>query len=123
MLAAIALLGLLLSATLVAIGRHTRQARRAQDRVAAIDLADGLLHQWLVEQNGQIDSNAGTIASRPGWRWRLKGRRDTDLERFGAHIGKLSIYRASESPPTDPLATLEFVSTSSVTAPTEGVSR
>ena len=116
-LASIALLGVLLSATLVAIGRHTRQVRLAQDRLIALEVADGLLHQWLVQDGGRLEAEEGSVPDHPAWRWQVTGRIEPGIEHLGAHIGRVEIVKQRSAQEEEAvLASLEFVSTSPVTA-------
>lgn len=120
---ATALVGALLSATLVAIGRHTHQVRLAQDRIAALEIADGLLRLWLVdgvEPEGDEGVVPGGAASGSNtWRWRLRGERAEGLEAMGAHLGRVEIINPEKNDLV--LAALEFVSTSPITAAYAGV--
>lgn len=115
-LASIALLGVLLSTTLVAIGRHTKQARAAQNRIEALGVADNMLRVWLVENEGQIEAKEGTVAGHADWYWQVVGQQAPGLEPLGAHIGRLEILSHSPGQDEKLLASLEFVSTSPITA-------
>lgn len=114
-MAATALVGALLSATLVAIGRHTHQVRRAQDRIAALEAADGLLRLWLVE-GVEPEASEGGVPGHETWRWRLLGERAEGLEALGAHLGRVVIVGRNQ----EDLAGLDFVSTWSITAAQAG---
>lgn len=118
MVAATALVGALLSATLVAIGRHTQQVRLAQDRIAALEIADGLLRLWLVE-GVEPEADEGLVPGNDAWRWRLRGERAEGLETMGAHLGRVEIVNPEKNDLV--LASLEFVSTSPITAAYAGV--
>jgi hypothetical protein len=109
--AATALTATLLSAMLVAVGRHTLQVRRAQDRIAALEFADDFLRDWLVD-GVALDASEGFVAGKEGWRWRLSGRPELELEPIGAHLGRVEVIDATDRV----LAQLEFVSTSPLTA-------
>ena len=53
--AALALLGTLLSAMLLARGRYVRQNMRAQESVEAVAVTDALLEQWFNQQPVDVD--------------------------------------------------------------------
>lgn len=110
---AVALVGSVLATALVSVSRHVRQARLAQDRLAALRHADAFLQAWLVE-GVERNTTEGPITEREGWRWRLSGRQEPGLEVFGAHVGRIEILREDDHP----LAKLEFVSTSPLTSST-----
>lgn len=121
-LAATVLLGVLLAGVVVASARHTRQTRLAQDRLAALEVADRLLTDWVLVRGGAIDEAEGLVEGRPGWRWRVSGRFEPSLAPLGAHVGRLEIVdTAATSVEGDRrravvLASLEFVSNAAATA-------
>lgn len=122
-LAASVLLGSLLATAVVSASRHTQQVRGAQDRLNALEVADELLHSWLVDGQGNIESNEGPVPDHDGWTWRVYGRTEPELEPLGFHVGVLQIIdqtrqqRMSGDSAARILAEVEFVSSSAVTAP------
>ena len=120
-IAAIALLGALLSATLVAVGRHTRQVRQAQDRIEALEAADRLLSGWFLQQGGELDALEGVVPGHADWRWSVSGAQPEEQSSpAGAHVARLAIYDHLAQRGSAPLASLEFVSVSTLTRTSQG---
>lgn len=116
-LAASVLLGTLLATAVVSASRHTQQVRRAQDRLEALEIADGLLRTWLVERQGTIEAREGLIDGHDGWRWEVTGRIEPELQPLGFHVGILTIVDRSSVESDRVLAQIEFVSSSVTTSP------
>ncbi len=121
-LASVALLGALLSMMLISVARHTEQARMAQDRLEAFQIADSLLTDWLVQNGGVIPSEQGSIQGHPDWEWQIEGKVSHGLANLGAHTAVLMIVdRIAKEKKERTLAEIEFVSTSPLTAAAAGL--
>ena len=69
---ATALLGTLLVSVLLADGRMRHQAKRAELRAEACEIADGLLAKWWKKKDTFPRSDQGPVKGSAGWRWRTR---------------------------------------------------
>lgn len=121
-LAASVILGSLLATAVVSASRHTQQVRGAQDRLAALTVADELLHSWLVDGQGVIEKAEGVVDGHPHWRWRITSRPEAELDPLGCHVAVLQIVdqfprTGFSDEESKVLAEVEFLCTSATTAP------
>lgn len=86
---AIVLLATLLVGVLVATGRHLRQIRAADQRRQAIEIADGLLAQWL--RDPQRIHVPASGKSRDGFIWRTRELPSTQVLSLGLRIVRVEI--------------------------------
>lgn len=91
-LASLVLLGVLFTGLLLGKARMTRQWSHAQDRQAAVRVADELLTQWEVEAAG-VPGVPGVPASgtRDGFRWSITALPPDDLFELGYQRVRLSL--------------------------------
>ena len=67
----IALLAILLVGIVQATGAHRRTMQQAENRLAAVAIADELLERLAGRDGRYVLDTGGPIPSRPGWTWAL----------------------------------------------------
>src|SRR5688500_5571048 len=91
-LAGLVLLGMILSSALVARGRFQRQWRAAEDKLAAVRVADELVSEWIAAPAGAAPvPGVGAVPGAPDLRWRTTWLRDPYAQRLGARAARLEI--------------------------------
>lgn len=84
---ALMLMATLLTSIILAIGRHRRQGKLAEDRRLAIRIADQLLATWHESKHGIPYMSSGPIPEHRGWIWRTNVVANQTL--FGANFPKI----------------------------------
>lgn len=69
---ALVLMATLLTTIIMAIGRHRRLGKLAEDRREAVRIADQLLLSWNGSRNGIPYMSSGAIPEHRGWFWRTR---------------------------------------------------
>jgi hypothetical protein len=93
--AATALLGTLLAAMLISSARIREQTHKADLRIQAAGIADGLLGRWWLKPRGVPRGEEGRVEGRPGWRWRMRTANREDAGRLDAEVVVLEILPPS----------------------------
>ncbi len=93
--AAIAILGSVLTAVVVAKTRHTRQLALAERRAAAVRAADALLHRWSVSGQGFPVQTAGPVSDDASLTWQTSWQENRELEDVGVRTLRLRIHDAN----------------------------
>ena len=91
-LAGMVLLGTLLVAMLVAKGRLTIQAQRAENRLQACQVLDGLLEGWWPDRKALPRSDTGGVPERPGWRWRTQIVESQSADAMRAQVVAVEVF-------------------------------
>jgi type II secretory pathway pseudopilin PulG len=89
---ALALLGSLLVAILIAEGKLRKQARRAEITLEACQVADGLLEAWWQNLSEFPRNESGTVETHPEWAWETQVQDNSSAEELDAAIVALEIY-------------------------------
>ncbi|MEM8670554.1 MAG: prepilin-type N-terminal cleavage/methylation domain-containing protein [Planctomycetota bacterium] len=113
-LASLVLLSTLLVAILQSHDRLARQTKTARERIDAIDAADELLQEWASVSPMVIPSVSGQTATDPTYDWTIETRIEPELETLGIRIATLRLFEAQQSDDTQPLAMVEFLTTSAI---------
>ncbi len=100
-----ALLGTLLVSILLARGRLSVQTRRAEVRIEACAVLDGLLETWWSDRDRLPRAGEGAVPGRPGWSWRTRTVDREGAEVLRAEVVAVEVFRpapgggASGEPP------------------------
>jgi hypothetical protein len=105
--AGLALLASLLTALLLARARYSQQWVLANQRLAAVQLADELLAEWWTEPQELPRADQGVLDEQRGWKWRTQVIQNHAADSIGVEVIRLEILQ--EDPEAIPLATLEIV--------------
>lgn len=105
--ASIALVGTLLVTILMAYGRTARQVRLAQKRLAAIEAADQLMQQWLLDPQTVPIDQSGTISEEDRLEWRTQSIEKEGTEMLGVEVVRLEVF--DHMRPDEILASVEFL--------------
>ncbi len=105
----LALMGTLLVAILLAHGRHGRQIRSAQHRLAAIDAADRMLADWVRTPYTTFKRRRGTVPGNEGFTWQIGFRESPDTRSMGLRIMRLEIHDNNAQAKGSPLATVDLL--------------
>ena len=89
-IAALALLGTLFVATVLARGRYVQQWQLAERRLTAVNMADQLLEQWWRNIDGFPRAGYGRLDEQMQWRTMTINREP--LEGLASHIVRLEIF-------------------------------
>lgn len=107
--AGLMLMASLLVGILMACGRHIQQTKRAQKRLEAVALADGLLTSWAGNPEHFLATEESS-STKSGLYWRLRaveGQRIPDI--FGVEVIRLEIMDAESKEEPTPLVAVELV--------------
>jgi type II secretory pathway pseudopilin PulG len=107
-MAALAILGFVLTAVLAARGRYLHQYALAQEKHQAVRIADELLADWYRSDLLPAAPSSGRVPGHNEWWWRttvVVGRMD-GLDGF--HIVRISISKSNE-PSAEPLTLVDLV--------------
>lgn len=107
-LASLAILATLLWGVLTAKNRATHQALRAEQRLAAVTIADHLLGQWWSNGSVPVPSEGG-VPEHPSWRWHTRVVARSSVAAWGAHVGELRIVDSSDPAVHSPLLSVQFL--------------
>jgi len=105
-----ALLGTLLVSALLANGRLRVQAHRAERRVQACEIADGLLKEWWKKPSELPRSGAGDVKGFKGWKWQTKRIASEPADELKCEVVALEIYGPADEAET-PSARVELLLT------------
>jgi Tfp pilus assembly protein PilV len=92
------LLGTLMTGLLLAHVRMLRQARRAELRLEACSVADGLMAAWWADRANLPREGTGPVQGRPGWSWRTRTRESEVAAAFLADVVVLRVFAPDLSP-------------------------
>ena len=92
-----ALLGSLLVSILIGASRLQAQAARAERRIEACRVADGLLKGWWAKRDEFPREARGTVPGHNGWRWRTRGSENESARALGGEIVALEIFAPEAS--------------------------
>jgi type II secretory pathway pseudopilin PulG len=107
---ALALLGTLLVATLLAKARYTRQAASADRRLQAVAAADEMLTGWRRDPQSLDRSGAGRVPGDVELSWRTQVVPDPVTKELGATVVRLEIFEDRAAAAASPLVTsVEFL--------------
>ena len=87
-----AILATVLVAILIAAGRLRTQSARAERRVEACRIADGLLRAWWPERQKLPRDDSGQVPDHPGWTWKTQPVANEAAEEMGAAVVALEVY-------------------------------
>lgn len=105
----LALVGTLLVGSLMAFGRHVRQARHARLRLEAVRSADRLLTQWFTE-NGHVPvSGEGSVSGADELTWQTETVTTDGAEALAVSAVRLTIKRRDASNEEPALASVYLV--------------
>lgn len=107
--AALAVLGTLLTAILMAEGRCRRQTAGARMRLAACRAVDGLLEQWWASSEKFPRDAEGEIEGQPKLHWKTAVVDNEAVERLGGQVVRLSVFGAEEPWRERSLVTVDVV--------------
>jgi len=93
-IAALAILGTVLTASIMARGRFVQQDRSARHRINAAPVADRLLEGWWRQPDELPHHGRG---SADGYFWRTSTRDDEQLTRWGVSVLRLELWRQGDS--------------------------
>ena len=106
-IAALVILGTILSALLIARGRFARQESLAQRRLEAIRALDQLVQQWM---NGPASAvpiqSSGALSDSANQTWRTHTVPDAAAARLGTRIVRVDVFDATAR---DPIVSLDFL--------------
>jgi hypothetical protein len=103
-----AILGSLLVSVLLAASRLHVQAARAEARITACRIADGLLEAWWPKPDAFPRRGQGAVAGREGWSWRTEVVENTAARTVKAEVVALEIFAAGADRGT-PMARVEVM--------------
>lgn len=106
--AGLALLGALLTTSLLSYTSHVEQIRTARQRLAAIESADSLLMHWFAKGTFPDFPAAGECCDEP-FRWQAAVARKVRLPMSEVQIVRLEIFEQADITTADALASVEFV--------------
>ena len=89
---ALALLGSLLVAILIAEGKLRKQARRAELTSQACQVADGLLETLWGNLEECPRNDGGTVEAQPEWGWETQIQENSSVTALGVEVVALEIY-------------------------------
>ncbi|MCC6680516.1 MAG: prepilin-type N-terminal cleavage/methylation domain-containing protein [Phycisphaeraceae bacterium] len=101
-LAALVILGSLLSAVVVARGRFIHQSALARQRLEAVTLTDQLLEGWWQDLDTLPRDGSGVIGD---YRWQTQTEQRDDLDKLNVNLLTLTLWRT-------PTSTVESTTTS-----------
>lgn len=87
-----AILGSLLVSVLLAASRLHVQASRAESRIAACRVADGLLEAWWPKPDAFPRASEGAVAGSGGWSWRTRVVENAAARTVKAEVVALEIF-------------------------------
>ncbi len=96
-LAATALLGSLLVATLITSGRAKIQTATAQRRIEAVEILDDLLENWWKQPDRIQPTADGAVPGRPGWQWRTSVVASESAAAIEGQFVRVEIFRSAET--------------------------
>ncbi len=106
--AAIALLGLLLSGIVLAQGRQIRQRALAQQKLNVIELSDQLLASWM--EGGSVpESSVGTWSQLPDWQWSTQKIDHQTASDLGAIVVRFRVDRVEKRVESEPLLIVDLM--------------
>ena len=117
-LAAAAILGTVLAATVVAAARLQALGARADRRTEACRAADALLERWWPNRDKIERDGAGEVPNHKGWTWRTRSLRREDADRWGAAVVVVEVF-APNAADKEPAAKVEVLLPDERDAPTK----
>jgi len=102
------LLAVLLTGALLAYSGHQRQLLRAEQQLAAVNVADALVAQWSASPTSVPRWGRGVLPGKPGWIWRTAIVRRTSLEHISFDVVRLELFAAGQKQP-QPAAQVEML--------------
>lgn len=87
-----AILGSLLVSILIGASRFQVQAGRAERRLEACGVADGLLEAWWANIGGFPRTGRGSVAGRDGWSWRTTLVENAGARALGGEVVALEVF-------------------------------
>ena len=106
--AGIALLGTILTTTVLAQARLLRQHQRALVKLQAVEAVDRLLTQWSVAGHEIPVGSSGVLLETPQVSWRTRLQRNQTDGPLSVAVVELTAYAASDPPDMPPLVRVEL---------------
>lgn len=106
--AGIALLGTILTTTVLAQARLLRQHQRALVKLQAVEAVDRLLVQWSLSGTEVPVGLTGTLLNFPQVSWRTRLQRTQTDGPLSVAVVELTAYAASDPPDMPPLVRVEL---------------
>ena len=104
---ALALMGSVLVASLLAFSRHRKQLSMAEKRLEATRVADRLVHELTAQQGGLPISSRGAVAGKGDWVWQTSLIGSTSLATVEMRVVRFEIVELGAAP--TPLVTVDLV--------------
>ena len=104
---ALALMGSVLVASLLAFSRHRKQLSMAEKRLEATRVADRLVHELSAQQGGLPIGSRGTVAGKGDWVWQTSLIGSTSLATVEMQVVRFEIVELGAAP--TPLVTVDLV--------------
>ena len=107
--ASVALLAVLLTASLMAYGRHASQIRQAHTQLAAINALDEVITDWMRYPSAYDGRTSGYCGAQSQFRWQVAQIPDVVTDTFGAQVLRWQVYDASDESLVAPVAQLDVL--------------
>ncbi|QDV88868.1 type II secretion system protein [Planctomycetes bacterium TBK1r] len=104
---ALALMGSVLVASLLAFSRHRQQLSMAEKRLEATRIADRLVHELSAQQGGLPIASRGAVAGKGDWVWQTSLIGSTVLATVEMQVVRFEIVELGAAP--TPLVTVDLV--------------
>lgn len=109
-LAALVILGSLLTAIVTAATRSSRQWARADRKLQAVVVADQLLEQWWADPKTMPRQDTGDITDDSSFRWRTQVIPNRELEKLDTEIIRLEMFdQRPEAVSREPIVAVELI--------------
>ena len=105
----LALMAILLTAVLMAYGRHVRQIRQAHQRLTAVKACDELISLWMQRPSQFVGRTSGVFAAHPELRWRLVPLMSPAADAFESLILRWEVFAASDRRSKFPLVQIDVL--------------
>ncbi len=97
--AAIAILGTILVGIVLAKSRHTRQLALSQRRAQAVLIADELITNWWISEDGVPVNQSGRIEDDPTLRWQTRTVTNRPLNALGVRVVRVELQQIGDPLP------------------------
>ena len=103
------LMASILGSSLLAFAAHQKQLSRADKTIAAVAVADDLLHQFSVSQEGIPEVGRGPVAGQPRWVWETSTLGAAAPMKIPMRVVRLAIVETKDDGERITLASVDIV--------------
>ena len=103
------LMATVLVGSLLSFSAHHQQSRTADAKIAAVTIADQLLHQLSVTREGIPSNGRGIIIGKPNWFWRTYTIGTASPAQIPLRVIRFEIMERNRNGRMRPLVTVELV--------------